>query len=187
MYSEKRMGHIGYETWNYAILANLGKLTQNQKQIRLRYEQYFIKKLQPKLNIKYNIAFRKEQRTEKKKQSYKIRTPTKASKGHNNITTYTITEIHKTPPNTLTTQCLDIMIPLLKHGHHYKITTQKRGYRLTNWDFVMNQIGSSQILPNGRGYTLEALRPKLETNKIKTLTLVCNKMNHMKNIHRPTS
>ena len=73
------------------------------------------------------------------------------------------------------------MIPLLKHGHHYKITIQKRGYRLTNWDFVMNHIGSSQILPNGRGYTLEALRPKLETNKIKTLTLVCNKMNHMRN------
>jgi hypothetical protein len=47
----------------------------------------------------------------------------------------------------------------------------------------MNQIGSSQILPNKRGYTLtlEALRPKLERNKIKTLTLVCNKMNHMKN------
>ena len=64
MYSEKRMGHIGYETWNYAILANLGKLTQNQKQIRLRYEQYFIKKLQPKLNIKYNIAFRKDGKKE---------------------------------------------------------------------------------------------------------------------------
>src|SRR3954452_16291480 len=108
MYCEKRMGHIGMETWNYTILANLGKLTQNQKQIRLRYEQYFIKKLQPKLNIKYNKSFRKERISEKKKHSYKKRPPTKASKGHNNMTTYTITEIYKTPPNTLTTQCLDI-------------------------------------------------------------------------------
>src|ERR1700722_6731375 len=53
-YSEKRMGQIGYETWNYAILENLGKLGTNAKQIRMRVEKMYIKRLQPKLNIKSN-------------------------------------------------------------------------------------------------------------------------------------
>jgi len=57
----------------------------------------------------------------------------------------------------------------------------QRGYRLTNWEFVMNHIGSSQVIPNKRAYTLEMLRANLEKNKIKEVVWICNKMNHLKN------
>ena len=45
----------------------------------------------------------------------------------------------------------------------------------------MNHIGSYQVIPNKRAYTLEMLRANLEKNKIKEVVWICNKMNHLKN------
>src|SRR6185503_7988342 len=185
MYFEKRMGHIGYETWNYVILANLGRLSNNQRQIRQRYEQFFIKKKQPKLNIKYTKnKKRKHGQIHSNKQLIKFRKKHKQngnSPTSHNITTYEITELYKSPTTTFTVQCIDTILPRLIHGHHYKMVMTQRGYRLTNWEFVMNHIGSSQVIPNKRAYTLEMLRANLEKNKIKEVVWICNKMNHLKN------
>ena len=44
------MGRIGVQTWGYRILANLGELKYNAKNVRLNYERQYIGKLKPELN-----------------------------------------------------------------------------------------------------------------------------------------
>ena len=47
---ERIMGRIGVQTWDYRILANLGELKYNAKNVRLNYERQYIGKLKPELN-----------------------------------------------------------------------------------------------------------------------------------------
>ena len=53
-FMEISMGRQGVESWNFGFLKNLGNLKDNAKNIRLRHERFYIRSLQPKLNVKHN-------------------------------------------------------------------------------------------------------------------------------------
>ena len=89
-----------------------------------------------------------------------------------NPTIYQITE-RKNGNILARTPVIENFLKKLKHGHTYEIKRINKGPILTDWGFVMNNIGTSVIIPTWRGETLNSLLEKFEFNKIQQCLFSC--------------
>lgn len=129
-YFEKRMGQIGFETWNYAILENLGHLRINEKNIRLRYESAYIQKIQPSLNIKglkrntqIIQAKREKQRPRKIRRNKSL--PYEIGPQKLEVLGYEIKDL--TSQEIYQGSLVDLFIKKFKFGHIYSIERKEEG------------------------------------------------------------
>src|SRR3954471_14874875 len=94
-------------------------------------------------------------------------------------TVYELTEVYN-PRNIYTTSILENYIKTFKHGHTYSLRIATRGHIVTSWDYVMNNIGSSQIITTRPEIMLKHFMFRIKTNKFKCITFKCNKSNNFK-------
>jgi len=164
---EIQLGKLGLHNWNYVILLDLGTIKHNDKKIRLTYEKEYIKKFQPKLNIMHTYnkySFTKCSKINNKRPLIKIRrnkvTQTHDSKDIKEQTTYSLNEILGN--QCIVTPVIDKYIKSMKHNHYYELKIIKKGLNVTNWNFVMNNIGTSIIIPKHKGVQLHHIQHRIE-------------------------
>ena len=100
---------------------------------------------------------------------------------------YTLHEIRS--KKTYHTYCFDDLLPKLKHGYTYEIHLLKKGKTLTSWDYILNNIGDSPIIPTSRGIKLSFFKNRLLRSEFKHIQFICNKMQQIKanidvNVHK---
>ena len=83
-------------------------------------------------------------------------------------------------PKFLETDCLDQYVRWFKYGYHYKLVRLNRGGIVTDWDFVLNNIGDSKIIPEGTCKTLKDLEAALKSNRVKQVQFRCNNFTFIK-------
>ena len=83
-------------------------------------------------------------------------------------------------PKFLETECLDQYVRWFKYGYHYKLVRVNRGGIVTDWDFVLNNIGDSKIIPEGTCKTLKDLEAALKSNRVKQVQFRCNNFTFIK-------
>src|SRR3954454_6389533 len=121
------MGNIGFETWSYVILQNLGHLKNNDKATRLMVEKMYIRELAPQLNIRHNFRIIKKWQVKQEKGERKNRQrnrpvmrirkqPDEQRVKDICPTVYELTEVYN-PRNIYTTSILENYIKTFKHGH----------------------------------------------------------------------
>jgi hypothetical protein len=187
------MGDIGFETWSYVILHNLGQIKKDDKATRLMVEKMFIRELSPQLNIRNNLRMYKKWQIKQRNREYKggrskrpvIRIRKKLQPDEQrtkelHLTTYELTEVYN-PRNMYTTHIVENYIKTLKHGHTYSLRIATKGHIITSWDYVMNNIGSSQVITTRPAITLKHFLFRIKTSKFKCITFKCNKSENMRN------
>ena len=180
-YCERTMGYIGCETWNYAILRNFGKLKHNAKQIRLKFEKFYIGWLQPKLNV---VGRKKPERNSLLNLKWRQNRPLMKFRNHNHqpnlLTTYSIKEIYNSEKPPIITQSIDSYFSTFLHGHYYSLKILNKGKILTDWNFLINNMGTSMLIPKSRG-VLSNLKEKILRNEINIVCFQCNKTKYIEN------
>ena len=182
------MSNIGVESWCYISLQNIGCLGTCGKTLRLQIEKAYIRKLNPKLNIRYKPTKEALPRVSctYRRPLIKFRKMSIPPLPKNEIrfSTYKLSELAK---QSMILSCVDEILNKFKHGHTYEIKILQKGYITTTWDFLLNNIGDSPVIPVKRAVKLSHFRTRLRTNKFKSITFICNKMQFVKNNISTTS